>query len=405
MITAAHVIGRGARAAVCALCLALPALAGAQERLLTARRASITPTFQSTSLADPLPQPVVGGTSPLVESAWQWSMPISVVAPIGQTWTVDVSGGWASGEVQLAEPDDAGKSAYALDGFTDFKVRLTGRLRGDNLLFTVGVNVPTGRTSLNDEELGALNVLSSPALAFDTPALGTGLGGTVGMVYARRIGQWAYAAGAAYERRATYNPWAAAGVNFGEPEFAPGDAIRLSLGADGLVGNHGMTLSLSVDAYTEGELTRPEFGGSVVPSQLGPIVTGEWQLRVATTQLRELSFRAIDRYRSSYSTNGKTVSGSEGNYLDVSGQAVWPTWRRAGLLTGVHLRHQTGMDVDDTFATAGAIAGGATLGVVMTRGMFDILPFARATFGTLDTGPQSSSMTQLSIGIGIGARR
>jgi len=254
-------------------------------------------------------------------------------------------------------------------------------------------------------DMTGLNVLSSPALAFETPALGTGFGGTVGVVYARRIGKWAYAGGAAYERRATYNPFAAGGAGLAQPDFSPGDAFRVSLGADGLVGEHGMTLGLSVDAYSTGELTRPEFAGTVVPSKLGPIVTGDWELRIATTQLRELSIHAVDRYRSRYTSNGSTQAGSDGNYLDVNARAVWPTWERSGLLTVLHLWHQTGLDVDDTFATAGVVAGGATVGVVTSRAGLDIQPFARAMFVRLDTGPRSSALTQLSIGVGIGARR
>jgi len=383
----------------------------AQEGLFPARTATVSPIYERWSFGSGLRQPSSdGGTTVELKTAAAWSVPISASVALGERWTVDVSTAYSNGTVKLRAPDPAlGRDDYALSGMTDVRTRLTGRVAGDNVIVTLGANLPSGTTSLDAEQFAALRVLSSPALGMQTPALGTGLGATAGVVLARQIAAWAWAFGASYELRRTYNPVSFA-TGTPAPDMDPGDALHLSVGADGLVGQNGMTLAVSADVFTDDKLqTIVGTGGSQVASQavtthLGPIFTVDWQLRVAATQLRELTLYAVDRYRTPYERGGTRVEESSGNYLDAGIRAVFPLSPSTGLLSVLNLRHQTGLKSDSTLATAAAAGVGVTIGIVRAFSGYSLQPFLRADYAKVKSVDASATGTGLAAGITLGRR-
>ena len=396
-----------AAVALVAATLLAPAL-GAQERLVGYRVSTLTPMYEAWSFGDGVGQPdQFGNEGVRVTRASQFSVPLGVIVPIGERWTVDVSGAYASGDVELAAPDDAlGVDGYALSGVSDVKLRATGQLFGDGLVLTVGVNAPTGKTSLGGAELAALRVLAAPALGFQTPALGAGPGGTTGLVFARQVAGWAWALGASYEIRGTYAPVAALTAGAPSPDFQPGGALHLSLGTDGLLGQHGMTLNLAADVYGRDRLTVRGADGSEARAdvQLGPTLTAEWQLRVAAPRFSELTLYVVDRYRTSYEQGDSTVAGSSGNYLDFGARSVIPATRSLGIVARLEGRHQTGLDADNTLATAAVVSGAATLGLAYERGRYALQPFVRAQLGSIETGAEKVSANAFAAGITLGTR-
>ncbi|HUQ83039.1 MAG TPA: hypothetical protein VM076_17940 [Gemmatimonadaceae bacterium] len=398
------------RAAPVALALTLASACltptGAQQRLLPRRTATIGPVFERWSFGSGLLQPAIDGSgSVALQSAAAWSLPIGGSVGFGERWTLDVSTAYASGTVKLATVDPSlGRDEYSLSGLTDIHTRLTGRLFGDNVIATLGLNVPTGTTELDAEQFAALRVLGAPALAMQTPALGTGVGGTAGIVVARQVGAWAWALGASYELRQSYTPIAFA-TNTAGPDVNPGDALHLTLGADGLVGQNGMTLALSTDLFSKDALEPSASGTSAatVSTKLGPIFTVDWQLRVAAPRLRELTFYIVDRYRSAYERSEQRVDQSSGNYLDGGVRSVFPLSPTTGLLSVLNLRHQTGLKSDSTLATAATAAGGVTFGVVKSFAQgYSVQPFVRGDFGKIRNVDASVTATGLSAGISLG---
>ena len=391
------------------LVLGLPSLTPleAQERLIPVRSVSGGPIFERWSFGSGLLQPAGGGTAAVeLESVSAISLPVSASIAFAERWTFDVSAAYANGTVTLRSPDPTtGGDSYSLSGITDVRTRLSARFAGDAVIATVGVNLPTGTTSLDAEQFAALRVLAAPALGLQAPALGTGFGGTAGLVASRQIGGWAWAAGASYELRRTYTPIAfARGV--AAPDVDPGDAIHLTLGADGLVGEHGMTVALSTDVFGDEDLVLATNGSDgTVTTRLGPIFTVDWQLRVATPRLRELTFYVVDRYRTQYERGGRAVEGSSGNYLDAGVRTVFPLSPSTGLLSAVNLRHQTGLKSDSTLATAATASAGLTLGLQRSLGSgFELQPFVRADYGRIKSADASASVTGLAAGITLGRR-
>jgi len=402
-----------ARALAAGVTLALAACltpAGAQERLLPARSANIGPVFERWSFGSGLVQPSSDGTSKVeLKTASAWSVPFSASIGLGERWALDFSTAYSNGTVQLGDADPSlGRDEYSLSGFTDVRARLTGRLVGDNVIATIGANLPSGTTSLDPEEFAALRVLSAPALAMQTPALGTGFGATAGVVLARQISTWAWAFGASYELRRTYTPLSFSGAL--APDMDPGDALHLTLGADGLVGQSGMTLAFTTDVFTDDKLeTSVSSGGASesaeVTTHLGPIFTIDWQLRVAAPSLRELTVYAIDRYRTPYERGGRRVEESSGNYLDAGVRAVFPASPNTGVLSAINLRHQTGLKADSTLATAATVGAGVTLGIVQSfAGGLSLQPFVRLDYGKIKSVDASATGTGIAAGISLGRR-
>jgi hypothetical protein len=399
----------GALAALVLAALAAAGPAAAQERLLGLRAVSAGPYFETWSLDD-FVQPEVSGGSTQIKSVSQLSVPVTAMVPIGARFSVDVSGGFAAGTVKLSAADAAGKDEYSLSGLTDTKLRLTGRLAGDNVIFTLGVNAPTGQTDLDAEEYAAARVLAAPALGFRAPVLGNGTAVTAGLVGARQLGGLSVALGASYEVRTTYSPLGVvAGFSGTNLDYNPSDAARISLMADGLVGQGQMRAGLSMDVFTEGDISAGDAGGAsgAVDNtlKLGPVFTGEWHWQTQWSRFRALGVSVVDRYRTKYERDGASVASSDANYLDVSLQGMLPVAPRLDLVLGLNGRHQTGLDSDDTIAAAAFAGGGVTVGLSrqMAGGLL-LQPMVRAQFGRLESAGVSSNATGLGAGITLSRR-
>jgi hypothetical protein len=387
--------------------VAAPSLTGlaAQETLFPTRTVAVGPVFERWSFGSGLLQPSSdGGASVELKSTSAISVPLSGSVALGGRWTLDVSTAYSNGSVALRGNDAGlGRDKYSLSGLTDVRTRLVGHVAGDNVTVTVGANLPTGHTSLDQEQFAALRVLAAPALALQTPALGTGFGATGGIVLAKQLAAWAWAFGASYELRRTYTPVSFA-TGAPAPDINPGDALHLSLGADGLVGRNGMTVALTTDLFTEDKLETTGPAAVDVTTRLGPIFTVDWQLRIAATSLRELTLYAVDRYRTPYSRGGTRVDESNGNYLDAGVRTIYPLGTDTGLLTALNLRHQTGIKSDSTLATAAMAGAGLTVGLIQSFGGFSLQPFIRADYGRIKSVDATATGTGLAAGISLGTR-
>jgi hypothetical protein len=333
-----------------------------------------------------------------VKTASEWTVPVMFAFPVGRHVTVDAYSALAHASVTLRASGSSDEQSLDFTGLTDTKLRASVRFGGDAFLATFGVNLPTGKTGLDAEELSVLNVIGAPALRFQAPAFGTGWGGTTGLVYTTRIGGWAWGVGASYEYRGEYAPAQAAalGLGTGDIDLRPGQAVRLSVGTDGLIGQSAMAVSLASTFYTEDRLTVPAVSGPVPnPVTLGPMFTLEWQLRAATPLFRELHVYAFDRYRTKYSRGGAKVDGTDGNEIELGARGRRPLTPTLSLVTGLRARHYSGLSIDNTLATAATVAGGVDVGLAWTAGRVVLSPTLGGEIGRLDTGGTTVSTHRL----------
>ncbi|MDF2771274.1 MAG: hypothetical protein K0S86_768 [Geminicoccaceae bacterium] len=392
-------------AVIAALALASVASAGsAQEQLAATRSASITPLFESWSFGDGLLQTTMRGDAVRVTRATRVSLPLGAEMRFGERWQLGISAALVNGSVSLDAADASlGADEYSLNGITDVKLTLTAQVVPDQVLVTVGFNAPPGGTELDPDELEALRVFAAPALGFEVPALGIGRAATAGVVFAREMAGWAWAFGASYELRGGSTPLV---VTSGLPslDFNPSDAVHLSVGSEGFVGAHGMTFGLSADIFSNDDYSSGDQPITGARTRLGPILTAEWQMRLAAAGFRELVVFATDRYRTKYSRAGNTVPESSANYLDVGANAVYPLTPRMGLAGGLLLRHQTGIDADSSVASAAANAGALTVGLRYERGPYLLQPFIRGQMARFDTGRATADGREIVGGVTLTTR-
>jgi len=338
-----------------------------------------------------------------VRSATEWSVPVIASVPVGGSVSLDAYVAWTHATVSMR---GAGSPSYTLDGFTDTRLRASVRLGGDALLATFGVNLPTGKTTLSGDELAVESVIGAPALRFETPALGTGWGGTGGLVYTRQIGAWSYGLGASYEYRGQYSPAEAQalGLTTGSLDLRPGQAIRLSLGAGGLVGQSAMSVSLASTLYTRDRISVTGLATPPDAVRLGPMFTVDWRLRASSPVFRELTVYAFDRYRMKYDRGGQSVPGTSGNEAELGLTGRAPLSPTLSFVAGVHGRHYTGLGVDNTIATAAGVSGGLSVGLAWSAGPLVFQPSVGGDVGRLDTGGQRLTMYRWTTALTIGAR-
>ncbi|MEQ1691568.1 MAG: hypothetical protein ABMA00_09800, partial [Gemmatimonas sp.] len=253
----------------------------------------------------------------------QMSMPITTAFALGSSWRVDVTALYASATVSYRDASNASdRRSTTLSGVSDVRIRATGTLIADLLVATVGINAPTGRTSLTNREFGVLRIMAAPSLGLGSTPVGAGASGTMGLVVARRVGPWAMALGGSYEYRGSYQPVAALVAGAPSADFQPGGVVRASVTADRTVGPHRLSVALAADVFSDDELRTPSPGsGAAGPSastivRLGPVFSGDVQMLFSVPRFRQFMGYASIRRRAPFSRDGKSVTKSSGQYLD-----------------------------------------------------------------------------------------
>jgi hypothetical protein len=367
-----------------AVACASATVAHAQDRLLSTGAVGAGVTLESVRFGGQgfLQAAITGADSIRLRRIEQMAVPVSVAIPLGTSWTVDMQAAWSTSRLTYAGRDGREQTA-SLTGPTDVRLRATGRLFNDALSITGGVNAPTGNTELTARELTVLRAVAAPALGLGAPPVGAGPSGTMGLVLARQIAGWAVAMGASYELRGTYQPIAALTAGAPSTDFQPGNVVRGSLGLDRLLGAHRVSLTTSMDVYSNDVLKSPTTAATLATIKLGPLFSTDLQLQFAAPRVKELVLWGAHRYRTAYTRDGKDVAGTSGSYFDGGVRTSVPLSSTTDLLITGDGRWHAGLAINQGLATSGVVSGGATLGLVQRAGMFSLQPYLRAQGGSL----------------------
>lgn len=388
---------------------------GAQEALLPTAGWGLGSSISAWHFTKPIPQSG-GALANIVEVA----VPFRIRAAFGR-WSFDLSGAGAVGAVHLTANapargdtasgggDGGGDRLVTIAGATDVKLRLTGPIVGNNLLLTVGLNLPTGKIGLNSDETSALQAVAAPALRMPIGAFGTGAGATVGVIRAFEGDDWAIALGASVEQRSEYSPIALALVSGkSETKIAPGTAAHVTLGFDRPVGENRLSLLLVGDVFTKDHVTLSDAGSAASNNDytLGPQITATTRFDIAASRWRESAFNLGARLRNAFTDSaGVKVSGSNGTYLEGSIRGVRGGTEGAGLVVGLDGRWHSGLDFTDAMVGAAVTAVGVTLGFERLGTRSATRFIVHGQYGTFDTGTTSTSGFGVTLGFSVGARR
>ncbi len=386
----------------------------AQERVVGRRAVGGGMSYESISFGDGgVPQTTFAGLdSTRLKKVHQFTLPVTAAMPLAAGWRLDVTTLISSGSVEYTDPSaPKGTRSASLSGISDIRLRASGRVIGDGLIVTVGLNVPTGRTELNAGEFATLRVLGSPALGLGSTSVGSGPSGTVGFVVPARAAGWDIAFGGSYEVRGRYQPLAALSAGSASADFTPGGVVRGSVSGDRTVGPHRLIVALSADVFTRDRLAStiaPDASGkgggsSVADVRLGPVFSADAQLQIAAPRVRELLAYSSYRWRAPFSRDGITVERSSGQYLEAGARTAFALGVGRDLVLSTDARWHSGLGVDLGLPTSGVRSGTVSAGVNLRRSLLAIQPYVRLQGGVLTQQTASGSKPSQSFsGAGVG---
>ncbi len=407
----------GVRVGLAVVVLVASVPVGAQESLLPSTGWGTGFSLTAWHLQTALPQSA-GGLADVVEVV----VPVRVRSTFGR-FSVDVSAAGVFGGAHFTESASSsgqgnsgnsggsggGDRFVSVAGPTDVKVRVNGPLFGDALLFTAGLNLPTGKVGLTADQTSALQVIGSPALRMPIAALGTGTGYTVGVLHAFEGEDWALALGASVEQRSEYSPIALAlAAGSAETRITPGTAAHVTLGLDRVFGDARLSALLVGDVFATDKVRQTLSGApdQTADYKLGPQVTAITRLDFGASGWRESSVSVAVRQRSQFTdASGAAIAGSSATYLEGALGGVLGGASGAGLILAADARWQSGMKFTDAMVGAAATAVGVTLGVERAGTSTLSRFFVHGQYGTFDTGTARTTGVGATIGVSVSALR
>lgn len=197
----------------------------------------------SSVLGAPTVTSLTFGSGAASRSVTQLAMPLVVILPFGEKFSVDVSAAFASSAVKSND-----STLSEISGLTDTQIRGNLRIGAENLLFTFGINVPTGQYSVPTEQQEAAGQIGNDFLFYPISSMGNGLAVTGGVAYAFPFRNWNLGAGASARKSTEFAAFEVASSDF---RFTPADEYRVSFNADRPVGDGALSFGLTYSAFGE----------------------------------------------------------------------------------------------------------------------------------------------------------
>lgn len=376
----------------------------AQEALLPTAGWGVGMGMSAWYFSESMPQ--AGGP---LRGVAEFAVPFRVRAVFGR-WSMDLTGAGMFGAAAFIPPDSVENGegrVVTLAGPTDIKLRIGGPIVGENLMLTLGLNIPTGKVGLTGDETNALQALGAPALRMPVASLGTGAGVTLGAVRAFDLGGWALALGASAEQRTEYSPIALAlATGKSETQVAPGMAMHFTAGLDRPVGENRLSLLVVSDIFAKDELSISDDPAAATSYTLGPQLTALSRLEFAGKGWRSGELQLSARTRSQFSdADGAKVEGSGGTYIEGSLGGILGGEGRTGLILGTDFRMHSGLSFTDALVGAATTAAGLSIGWESPRDRSVFRFVLRGQYGTFDTGTTKATGMGVTIGMSVAARR
>jgi hypothetical protein len=176
--------------------------------------------------------------TPINEKVSEFAFPVFVTVPVMRSLRIDVGTAYAVANHERQVPDTGGTfttSKSKLSGLTDTQIRANYTMGEDFVVFTAGLNLPTGSATVKPDQLEASTRIGSDFLSFPISGFGSGMGFTGGVAVAKPAGAWNLGFAASMRYASEYTPFEdGAGV---ETKFQPGPEIRTRIGVDHPLGD------------------------------------------------------------------------------------------------------------------------------------------------------------------------
>lgn len=251
--------------------------------------------------------------APVDETVTEVAVPLFAVMPLGRALSLDVGTAWAQSRVEHA----GGSST--ISGLTDTQLRANYTIGTDFIILTAGVNLPTGRSTVEMDELPAASRIANDFLGFPISNMGTGTAVTGGLAIARPVGAWNLGVGGSVRVATAFEP--VQPEDGAPPRYQPGNEYKVRIGVDRTVGDGQVALGLTWSKFGQ-----DDFGGFLYN-------TGDRYLGQAgystVAPVGTVTFSLWNLYRST----GQLVDGAEVPWDNISNASVTLSMRTGAGVT------------------------------------------------------------------------
>ena len=185
-----------------------------------------------------------------MKSVTEIAVPFAAVWQASSRFALDLGGRYANASLK----DEAGAST-SISGLTDIQVRGVYQIVPDLAVFTLAVNLPTGKSQLTPGQLPIASVLASDLIPFPVANFASGFNVTTGLALAVPVSGWAIGLAGSYRANGSFTPISDTGA--AGSSYKAGGEFRMRLGADRIVGQSRISLGFTYSSYGE-----DEFGAS-----------------------------------------------------------------------------------------------------------------------------------------------
>ncbi len=212
------------------------------------------------------------GSGATKRSISQTAIPLVFSLPFNERFSMDITTAYAVSDVIAG-----GQSQSSIKGLTDTQIRGNFTLADQAVVFTVGLNLPTGQYTIPEGQAEAAGQIGNDFLNYPISSMGNGFAGTGGVAYARAIGDWNFGAGASMRKSTEFAAFSVASSEF---RFTPADEYRVNVGVDRPVGDGQVQFGLSYSAFGEdvADTTSYSTGDRL-------IATGSWSFPVRSASV------------------------------------------------------------------------------------------------------------------------
>jgi hypothetical protein len=226
------------------------------------------------------------GTGNAAKTVTQLSSPIVFIIPLTDRFNLDISTSYANTEVKVG----SGVTSK-ISGLTDTQLRGNFTVGDNAAIFTVGVNLPTGKYTVAEPQQEAAGQIGNDFLLYPVSSMGSGLGATGGVAFAKSAGDWNLGFGGSFRHSTQFDAYKVASKVL---RFTPGDEFRARIGADRPVGDGRLALAVTYSKFSNDLADSTTFATGdralaqaslVVPVGSGDLQIVGWNLYRAQGQL------------------------------------------------------------------------------------------------------------------------
>ena len=269
------------------------------------------------------------GSGTSQKTVTQLSIPMALIVPFGDQFTLDVSTSWADSRVS-----SAGVVSSKISGLTDTQVRGNLTLFDNSAIFTLGLNVATGMYKVPEGQQEAAGQIGSDFLLYPVSSMGSGSALTGGVALAKTWLDWNIGVGASFRKASAFDAYE---VQNDVLRFEPGSESRFRVGLDRAIGDAKVSVGGTYSMFTDNKAGATTFAtGARTLGQLGVYVP---------TSLGDWTFSAWDLYRApgqiigSEAPSENIINGGVSVGFNLGAMYVQPSaegraWMRDGLSAG-----------------------------------------------------------------------